>query len=369
MQKRLFLLAVALLILVPATGALTGLGAMSEQEMRDFEGRRKTAFAQDFPKWFTDNLGMRRHFLNAYASVLLFGFGQSSNPEQVQVGQKGFLFLGDRYMKTFSAHSGVRATKDISLHLGTGFKSLITLFQENGIPVLVAIAPDKATIYAEYYPKWVKHVSRSFPRENFTDSELLKRHTLFLEDILLEYKNQTDYLYLKNDSHWNSMGAFLGYTAIMDGLEKLTGKKLDRFPLLAWKTIGPIRGDLERMNRIAEEEENTRIPVLLKKDYQSVTKEKIKNFSKYSNKNSLNPLTVAIIRDSFYSVIPAIYRITFNTTYETRLTRLDRQTLEALLAGTPPIDLLVFLLVERTVPEIDTMLKRLAREVAPRAAP
>ena len=76
MQKRLFLLLVALLVLVPATGTITGIGSMTEAEIRASESRNKTVITQNFTKWFTDSLGMRHFFLKAFSSTLLFLFDQ-----------------------------------------------------------------------------------------------------------------------------------------------------------------------------------------------------------------------------------------------------------------------------------------------------
>lgn len=369
MQKRLFLLVLALIILIPATGVLTGLGAMNELQMAMVEGRRKTPFEKDFPKWFTDNLGMRELFLKSYASVLLFVFGQSSNPTQVQVGQNGFLFLGDRLARTFSLHSGAsRLSKNQLLHLGEGFQAIITQFRNKGIPVLIAVAPDKASIYGEYYPKWVKHVSRSFPRDNFNASPLLREHVLFLEDALLEYKKHSDLLYWKTDTHWNRMGAYLGYVTLMEGLEKLTQKKLEQVPLLGWKTTGPWRGDLERMNRVARAEDVRRSLLLPRTEAGQIAQEKKESYSRYTNKKGLNPLNVAIVVDSFYDIIPEVYRKTLTTTYEIPFSRLDKASLEAILAENPPVDLLIFLLVERSIPGADSRLKRLAGELSAQPA-
>lgn len=369
MQKRLFLLLLALIILIPATGALTGLGVMSEQQMGHVEGRRKTAFGKDFPQWFTDNLGMRELFLKSYASVLLFVFGQSSNPAQVQVGQNGFLFLGDRHERTFSLHSGAsRLSKNELLHLGEGFEAIIAQLRDKGIPVLIAVAPDKATIYGEYYPKWVKHVSRSFPQDNFNASPLLRDHVLFLENALLEYKKHSDPLYWKTDTHWNRMGAYLGYTILMEGLEKLTQKKLERMPLLGWKTTGPWRGDLERMNRVAPAEDVLRSLLLPRTEAGQIAQDKKESYSRYTNKKGLNPLNIAIVRDSFYNLIPDVYLKTFNTSYEIHISRLDKANLEAILAENPPVDLLIFLLVERSIPDVDRRLKGLAREFSAQPA-
>lgn len=364
MQKRLFLLALALIILIPATGVFTGLGAMSEQEMAHFEGRRKKTIKQSFSRWYTDNLGGRKLFLTSYASMLLYVFGQSSNPDTVQIGQNDFLFLGDAHARTFSYHSGIPRPAKERLHLGEGFKTIITLFAKKGIPVLVTIAPDKATLYSEYYPKWVKHVGPSFSRKNFNASPLLREHVLFLEDTLREYKARTDALFWKNDSHWNPMGAYLGYTALMDGLERLTGKALHRVPLLGWKTLGPNRGDLERMNRVAKATDVLHSLLIPSAQYTHVPHEQKGDFFKYSNLNALNPLNIAIVRDSFYNLIPTIYRQTFTSTYEIHFDRLTKANLKALLAEAPNIDLVIFLLVERTFPERDSLLKRLASELS-----
>lgn len=236
-------------------------------------------------------------------------------------------------------------------------------FKKKGIPVLIVIAPDKATIYSEYYPKWVKRVSRSFPRDNFTHSPLLQEHVLFLEDDLLKYKKYTDPLYRKNDTHWSSMAAYLGYTAVMDRLEKLLQKKLERVPLLGWKTLPSWRQDLERMNRVASGEDILYDLVLPEADPREISRKEKGTYSKISNKKGLNSLNIAVMYDSFYP--PELYKKTFETVYELHYNKLRKTNLATLLADSPPPDLVIFLLVERTTLERDLQLKRLARELSP----
>lgn len=366
MQKRLFLLAMALIILIPATGVFTGLGAMSKQEMRFLEGREMASLQKDFPKWFTDNLGLRHFFLNTYSTVLLYLFGQSSDEGHVQIGQNNFLFLGNNHFKTFSAHSGIFPPQDILRGLGDGFKNIVHLFQKNGTPVLIAIAPDKATIYGEYYPKWVKRVSRSFPRENFDNSALLKDHVLFIEDTLLEYKKYTDYLYWKNDTHWNELGAYLGYAAIMKKLEQTLGTNLERINIMGWKTGAPRKGDLARFNRVVKEVD-TSFNLITSSTGKSVVEKIVLEGanigSKFYTSEGLNALNIAIIHDSFYSVLPTPYRQTFRNIFEIHYDKLNPDILEFLLNEEPPLDLLIIFLVERTIPTRDARLKHLVAEV------
>lgn len=360
MQKRLFLSIIALFILIPSTGVITGLGAMSAQEMRISEGRNKASFQEDFPKWFTDNLGLRQFFANTYSTFLLFLFDQSSDPVRVQIGQNGFLFLGG----TLPSHARHPSSSKVLASLGNGFKDIITLFQKQEIPVLIAIAPDKATIYGEYFPRWVKRVSSTIPRDSFNKSPLLKKYVLFLEDALLAYKKHSDILYWKNDTHWNPFGAFLGYSTIMDGIERILEKKMDRIQLLGFKTGKYHRGDLERMNRAAKTHENN-IDLLTTQMKNKVSGTKEGKVSKYTNKNYINELNVAIIHDSFYYSLASVYRNTFNTTYEINLGRLDTQTVETFLSEKPPLDLVIFLLVERNFFRLDALLKKIAEELLP----
>lgn len=362
MQKRFFLLIVALLILVPATGTITGIGSMTEAEIRASESRNKTAITQDFTKWFTDSLGLRHFFLNAFSSTLLFLFDQSSDSRRVQIGQNNFLFLGDNYANTFSLHSGIRPATAPGPGPGDGFASLIRLFQEKGIPVLVVIAPDKGTIYGEYYPKWVKHVSPTLARDTFNDSPVLEQHILFLSDILLKYKKHTDLLYWKNDSHWNEMGAFLGYTAIMERIEELLHKKLDRVHLLGWKTGNKRSGDLERFNRGAKKEDEVSVQMLTANSNKSKFK-KAGAINIATTENALNSINIAIIHDSFYYTIPSVYRNTFNTIHEIHLGTLDKKLLESLLELTPPLDLLIIFSVERYIPGRDRWIHSLVDKI------
>lgn len=363
MQKRLFLLAVALLILVPATGTITGIGSMTEAEIRAFESRNKTAITEDFAKWFTDGLGMRHFFLNAFSSTLLCLFDQSSDPHRVQIGQNNFLFLGDKSANTFSRHSGIASGDSGAPRLGEGFASLISLFQEKGIPVLIVIAPDKETVYGEYYPKWVKHVSPTLARDAFSYSPVLEQHVLFLSDILLKYKKHADLLYWKNDTHWNEMGAFLGYTAMMERIEELLHKKLERVHLLGWKTGSPRSGDLERFNRGAKKEDEVSV-LLLTANTDKPKFKKSGGITTSTTANALNSINVAILHDSFYRTIPSIYRNTFNTVHEIDIGNLDKKILESLLELTPPLDLLIIFSVERHIPGRDRLVHSLVDTIS-----
>lgn len=209
----------------------------------------------------------------------------------------------------------------------------------------------------------MRHVTPTFPRDNFNTSDLLKKHVLFLEDALLEYKRHSDYLYWKTDTHWNQMGAYLGYITLMDSLEKLTQKKLKRVPLLGWHTDGPYRGDLARINRVARAGDNMVDLLFPLNEPESISMDKNKggDTSTYFNVAPLNPLNAVLVVDSFYNILPSVYRRTFHTTHEIHYSKFDKASIADLLEEGPTIDLLIFLLVERSIPARDRELHQLAK--------
>ena len=85
------------------------------------------------------------------------------------------------------------------------------------------IAPDKNKIYGEYYPDYIKKYlpdsdSRAMQLVNY-----LKKNTeinvIYPYDALQAGKT-TGLLYWKNDTHWNSLGAYIGYQALIEAFRK-----------------------------------------------------------------------------------------------------------------------------------------------------
>jgi hypothetical protein len=89
-------------------------------------------------------------------------------------------------------------------------------FHEHGIDYIVVIVPNKNTIYPEYLPEKIAKWHSRTRLDQFTD--YMEMHSAFrfvdLRQTLLRGK-ETFPVYLKTDSHWNTYGAYLGYSEII----------------------------------------------------------------------------------------------------------------------------------------------------------
>jgi hypothetical protein len=98
-------------------------------------------------------------------------------------------------------------------------------FAERGIEYLLVIAPNKGEIYSEYLPRALNPVSGVRRLDQVVEYcggedgvEIVD-----LRESLLAMKSRHQ-LYDKTDTHWNALGAFVGYHAIMKAVaEKLKG--------------------------------------------------------------------------------------------------------------------------------------------------
>ena len=86
----------------------------------------------------------------------------------------------------------------------------------------IVVVPDKNKVYGEFFPaspkirpdsqgfanQVVKHISKTTPLP-----------AIYVQDALLANK-KTGLLYIKNNTHWNQMGAYYGYLEIMKMIKK-----------------------------------------------------------------------------------------------------------------------------------------------------
>ena len=131
---------------------------------------------------------------------------------------------------------------------------------EHGIKVLYFIAPNKHSVYSEYYP---------FDRpEGITRGDQIaaainagSADCLFPRDLLLEKKATAPFrLYFKTDTHWNSLGVYYAYEVLRGKIEALFPET--QFPQITYRTEiqeGAYRGDLISMLNKQGMEETGRV--------------------------------------------------------------------------------------------------------------
>lgn len=176
-------------------------------------------FIRHFELWFNDHFGLRKLFIRIN-SIIDYRVFHTSPKAMVVVGKNGWLYYNNyKDGKNLNDYWGyVNFTKDelnkISKNL-EGFKGMMA---KRGIPVLFVLAANKHTIYPEFLPDNMRHVPAPVTRADQVDSLFAISGIPFI-DLRPVMRNARKHfpcdLYSKTDSHWNELGAFVGYQYII----------------------------------------------------------------------------------------------------------------------------------------------------------
>ena len=177
------------------------------------DGSFNTSILGELGSWFENSYPFRNELIDADAVVRTNVFGVS-NTSQVVVGASDWIYyagtLGD-YDGT--AELGERELDNIAYNL-----SLIQAYCESrGAAFVLAIAPNKNTVYPENMP--YTHVGTAAPHSIELLYPYLKDYGVTYADLvgaLRDSKDAGQTNYFLRDSHWNDLGALTGYYTILD---------------------------------------------------------------------------------------------------------------------------------------------------------
>jgi len=181
------------------------------------------AFPGRFEAYFNDHFGGRSHLLavDHWAKSVVFGVSPVST---VLVGKQGWLyFLGedgkafDRWYRGIGASTDaqVAALRDELLRRQQYLRRL-------GIGYVVVIVPEKYSVYPEFLPDWAKPVAPATALDRVA-TDVARHPELHFVDLrkALRAARQSERVYYKTDSHWNFVGATVGYLVLMEELERV----------------------------------------------------------------------------------------------------------------------------------------------------
>ena len=226
MKRRLNLIFIILLLgsaIIPLGGAIFNVSTpnynptpLPTMPSVVVNGKVNQSFFLEFDKYFTLQFPFRTYLISAYNKVNEAVFKESKN-EKVIIGEEGYYFFGetlDDYFKvnTLSTYELSRLNQVLAIQN--------EYLNEKGIKSYFVVVPNKATIYPEYMPS---HLQPKGENSNLDQLSTLNLSMPFVElkASLLSYKNISEVpLYHQQDSHWNNVGAVVGYTKILEVLQK-----------------------------------------------------------------------------------------------------------------------------------------------------
>jgi len=174
------------------------------------------AWPTGFEAAFADRFGGRDMLISLHHRAKAQGFGVSPVP-LAMIGRDGWLyFLGEDGKAVDRDYRGiVPYPPDQLAKSAAEIKRRHDFLAALGIPYVVMIVPDKATIYPEHLPRWV---ARAVPQSRldgfyaamkaYPDVTVLDLRPALTAGKALERN------YYKTDSHWNLLGATIGYEAL-----------------------------------------------------------------------------------------------------------------------------------------------------------
>jgi alginate O-acetyltransferase complex protein AlgJ len=189
-------------------------------EFPDFAGvGGSRQFVSGLEAYFNDHFGFRKRLIrtNNHWKRQLF---RDAPANDVLMGRDGWLFfLGN---KTLDHAIGAALFSQDDLE---AWRLLLEKRRDwlasRGVEYLFVVPPDKHSVYPEYLPEWLVRNLKPGKLDQFMD--YMKAHSnvevLDLRKCLIESK-PLGVNYLKTDTHWNSLGAFIGYQELITALRR-----------------------------------------------------------------------------------------------------------------------------------------------------
>jgi hypothetical protein len=174
-------------------------------------------YTRRFERSFDDRFGLRGPLVRAdhFAKAVVFGV---SPVPKVLIGKSGWLYFKGEDAKAIDRwYRGSEALTDGEI---AGLRDELLrrneFFATRGIPFLVVIVPEKYSVYPEFLPDWAVSLAAQSSLDRIV-ADLLRHPQLKFIDLRgpLRAAKGAERVYYRTDSHWNYLGAVVGYTELM----------------------------------------------------------------------------------------------------------------------------------------------------------
>lgn len=278
-------------------------------------------YLEKFGKYYEDNYGLRNEFTFWQAQIKLNLFNSSSNSDQVLPGKDGWLFYNSQSDSSYGCYSRTNLLPDKSLFkFKKTHENRKQKLAKRNIQYLLAVWPDKATIYPEYLPFQMSiQIEDTTSKLDQILKFLKKEHSkIELIDVRKEILSKKQkQLYLKHDTHWNALGAFYGYSAFLNKTQNVLHErpyKLSDFKISDVITHG---GDLlDALGLCDKSNDVESVPVFeFKKKWEIVDDKEFWGSQGTHNLNATSNLKVLFFRDSFGKALMQFFSLHFKDVY------------------------------------------------------
>ncbi|MBF0525071.1 MAG: hypothetical protein HQK56_08225 [Deltaproteobacteria bacterium] len=228
-------------------------------------------------------------------------------------------------------------------------KARCNWLSEMNIPFLIAIVPDKQSVYPENLPGWANKKIGPSRLDQLLDA--LEEHpeldVVDLRPAVMAAKNYAE-VYYRTDSHWNAHGAFAGYAAMMERIKRyfpdVKVLKKDDFEFV----IKPSQGlDLAKMLNLTSLLKENDVIVTPRFPHVNVPEEFPINEVQLFRSTPLNPQKILFFRDSYLIGMLPFFKRTFEVCSLYNWGKYVGFTFKPSLVRSYEPDMVIYELVER----------------------
>lgn len=201
------------------------------------DGTINESFSDDTESYLSENMPLRGKMLSVLSAVRDKVF--STGSDEVIKGKNGSYFYRDE----IDVYIGAEKLSEREIYSAARYLYLIDEYcRSNEINFLFAPAPDKAQVYPEYLPYYIREAEENDLDRLFAALDEADVDYCRLSDVLREDSPDYDH-YLKTDTHWNNLGAITAFGEIMSSL----GRTYNDYSGAEFAFTDEIEGDLTRL--------------------------------------------------------------------------------------------------------------------------
>jgi hypothetical protein len=157
-------------------------------------------------------------------------------PAKVVEGKDGWLFLAHDTNDVLGQHTGrVRFSPRELRGWRHVLETRISWLRARGIPYFFLVPPNTHSVYSEYLPDDVVPVAERPVQQliaHLRDTESEARLIYPVEELVAH--KERDLVYIPTDSHWNDLGAFIAYKALLREIAGVIDVRDVAFEKLVW---------------------------------------------------------------------------------------------------------------------------------------
>ena len=176
-------------------------------------------FPADFESYYNDRLAFRDQLITAN-SILNLRIFKDSASDQVVLGKENWLFYKNETENCIEDYKGTNLFTDDQLELiKNNLLQAEEYLSKRDIEFVLFIPPNKENVYGEYMPDYITKKSDTIRVDQLVD--YLRSNTdirvVYPKEEMDAYKDEYS-LYWHYDTHWNSLGGYIGAKALLKEL-------------------------------------------------------------------------------------------------------------------------------------------------------